>query len=247
LSGFMSGDCTTKVRQAEPYREGGAKKRMDTGALSYGVIFDLDGVLIDSEGLYYRAYSEVLQPYGVTVSRAEYEEHWIALGKGPEYIVVKHKLPVSPDDLRQLRSPVYLRLLEAEVTLMPHVEEALLRLAPHFALTVATNTNREHLDFVLRRFDIERFFPVTVARQDYRGAKPQPDAFLAAAEKLGLVPARCVVIEDTYKGVMAAANAGMACVAVPNEYTRHNDFSRADLVLSSLGELTPEVVRTLLR
>src|SRR5215510_7368398 len=217
------------------------------GQFTHGVIFDLDGVLIDSEGLYYRAYSEVLKPYGVTVSRAEYEEHWIAQGTGPEYIVAKYNLPVSPDELRQLRPPVYLRFLETEVTLMPHVEEALTRLAPHFSLTVATNSNRDHLDFVLRRFGIERFFPVTVARQDYRGAKPLPDAFLAAAEKLGLPPAHCVVVEDTYQGVMAAANAGMAGIAVPNEYTLHNDFSRASLVLANLGELTPEVVLNQLR
>jgi HAD superfamily hydrolase (TIGR01509 family) len=212
-----------------------------------GVIFDLDGVLIDSEGLYYRAYSEVLKPYGVTVSREEYEQYWIAQGIGPEYIVAKHNLPIAPDELRQLRSPIYLHLLETEVTLMPYVEEALARLAAQFALTVATNTNREHLDFVLRRMGIDHFFPVTVARQDYRGAKPQPDAFLTAAGKLGLSPERCVVVEDTHKGVMAAVNAGIRCIAVPNEYTLHNDFSRASLVLSSLKELTPAVVHRLLK
>jgi HAD superfamily hydrolase (TIGR01509 family) len=211
-----------------------------------GVIFDLDGVLIDSEGLYYRAYSEVLAPYGVTVSREEYEDYWIAQGNGPEYIVEKCHLPMSPDELRQLRSPVYLRLLETEVTLMPHVEEALTSLAPDFALTVATNSNREHLDAILQRFGIGQFFPLTVARQDYREAKPAPDAFLRAAEKLSLLPSQCVVIEDTYKGVIAAARAGMACVAVPNEYTRRNDFSKASLILPSLRELTPAVVRSLL-
>lgn len=220
---------------------------MSRQTFSRGVIFDLDGVLIDSEGLYYRAYSEVLRQYGVSVSRAEYEDYWIAQGCGPEYIVAKHNLPVSPDELRQLRSPIYLRLLETEVTLMPHAEETLARLAPHFALTVATNSNREHLDAVLRRFGLERFFPVTVAREDYTGAKPLPDAFLAAAAKLGLPVSRCVVVEDTYKGVLAAANAGIACIAVPNEYTRRNDFSRANLVLPGLHALTPEVIRALCR
>lgn len=209
-----------------------------------GIIFDLDGVLIDSEGLYFRAYQTVLEPYGVKISRAEYEEQWIARGVGPEYIVAKHNLPLSPDDLRRMRSPVYLRLLETDVTLMPYVEEVLAHLAPHFCLTVATNTNREHLDFVLRRFDIARFFPLTVAREDYRGAKPEPDAFLAAAEKLGLPPTQCVVIEDTYKGVIAAFHAGMACIVVPNEYTLRNDFSQASLVLHSLKELTPEVIKS---
>jgi HAD superfamily hydrolase (TIGR01509 family) len=214
---------------------------------SYGVIFDLDGVLIDSEGLYYRAYSEVLRPYGVNVSLAEYEQHWIAQGNGPEYIVAKHNLPVSPDELRRLRSPIYLQLLETAVTLMPHVEKTLSHLAAHFALTVATNSNREHLDFVLRRFAIDRFFSVTVARQDYPAAKPEPDAFVAAAEKLQLPPYRCLVIEDTYRGVTAAVRAHMSCAAVPNDYTRQNDFSQASLVLPSLQELTPEVVRGILQ
>ena len=214
---------------------------------AYGVIFDLDGVLIDSEGLYYRAYSEVLKPYGVAVSREEYEQYWIAQGNGPEYIVEKHNLPISPDELRQLRSPVYLQLLESEVKLMPYVEEALTRLFPHFSLTVATNSNREHLDAVLRRMNIAHFFPMTVARQDYQQAKPQPDAFLTAAAKLGLTPTQCVVIEDTYKGVTAANSAGIRCIAVPNEYTLRNDFSRASLVLPSLNELTPEGVWQQLR
>ena len=129
-----------------------------------GVIFDLDGVLIDSEGLYYRAYSEVLKPYGVTVTQREYEDYWIAQGIGPEYIVKKHNLPVAPGELRKLRSPIFLDLLKTEATLMPHVEETLSRLSQHFGLTVATNSNREHLDFVLKRFDIDQFFPQTVAR-----------------------------------------------------------------------------------
>ncbi len=211
-----------------------------------GVIFDLDGVLIDSEGLYYRAYSEVLKPYGVTVTQREYEEYWIARGVGPEYIVKKHNLPVAPATLRRLRSPVFLQLLKTEATLMPYVQKSLTQLSEHFGLTVATNSNREHLDLVLQRFGLDRFFDKTVARQDYERAKPEPDAFLAAVNKLGLTRERCVVVEDTYRGVTAAARAGIACIAVPNAYTQNNDFSRAALVLSNLGEVTPEVVRSLL-
>ena len=211
-----------------------------------GVIFDLDGVLIDSEGLYYRAYSEVLKPYGVTVTQREYEEYWIARGIGPEYIVEKHNLPVAPATLRQLRSPIFLQLLKTEATLMPSVQESLTQLSEYFGLTVATNSNREHLDFVLRRFGLDRFFDHTVARQDYERAKPEPDAFLAAVKKLGLARERCIVVEDTYRGVTAAARAGIACIAVPNAYTQNNDFRQAALILSNLGEVTPEVVRSLL-
>ncbi|MGE0683110.1 MAG: HAD family hydrolase, partial [Candidatus Binatia bacterium] len=188
---------------------------------------------------------EVLKPYGVTVSREEYEDYWIAQGNGPEYIVAKHNLPIAPDEMRQLRSPLYLHLLETEVTLMPYVKEALTCLSPHCALTVATNSNREHLDAILQKFELDRFFPLTVARQDYQQAKPHPDAFLTAAKKLGLAPTQCVVVEDTYKGVQAAVAAGMKCIAVPNDYTRRNDFGKASLILRSLHELTVAVVRSL--
>ena len=118
-----------------------------------GIIFDLDGVLIDSEGLYYRAYSDVLKPYGVTVSREEYEDHWIAQGNGPEYIVAKHHLPMAPAAMRQLISPIALHLLETAVTAMPYVHETVRHLAEHCALTIATNSHRAHLDAVLRKLD----------------------------------------------------------------------------------------------
>ena len=129
---------------------------------------------------------------------------------------------------------------------MPYVKETLTQLSQHFGLTVATNSNREHLDFVLRHFDLDRFFDHTVARQDYEKAKPEPDAFLAAVKKLGLAREQCIVVEDTYRGVTAATRASLACIAVPNAYTQNNDFSQASLVLSNLGEVTPEVVRSLL-
>ena len=170
-----------------------------------GVIFDLDGVLIDSEGLYYRAYSEVLQAYGVNDQpggiRRLLDRHRDRAGVHRRQTRPCRFLPA---ELRQLRSPVYVKLLEQEGRLMPHVEQTLAALAPHFALTVATNSNRDALDLILQRFGIARFFPMTVARQDYTGAKPLPDAFVTAARKLGLAPDRCVVVEDTYKGVMAA-------------------------------------------
>ena len=210
-----------------------------------GLIFDLDGVLIDSERLYYQAYQEVLQGFGVHVTREEYEEYWIARGIGPEYIVKKYGLAVRPAELRKLRSPIFLNLLKKYGALMPYVCEALRGLEGLFSMTVATNSNREHLDFVLERFGIGIFFPRTVAREDYEKAKPEPDAFLAAAETLGLPPEECLVIEDTYRGVTAAFRAGIPCIAVPNDYTRNNDFRRARLVLKSLAELTPTVVRDL--
>lgn len=208
-----------------------------------GILFDLDGVLIDSEGLQYKSYSRVLEQWDVRVTPAEYAEHWIAAGRGPEYAVAKYGLPVTPDGLRDLKHPVYHEILRAEVTLMPGVLQALERLRPHFSLAVATNSNRRDVDFVLDRFELRPWFDAVVTREDYTRAKPDPDAFLTAASRLSLPPQQCVVIEDAHKGVLAAHRAGIAVLAVPNEWTAGNDFSLAAAVLRHLDEVSVERVR----
>jgi HAD superfamily hydrolase (TIGR01509 family) len=206
------------------------------------VIFDFDGVLIDSEGLQYKAYLEVLSRYGVWVSLEEYAEHWIAAGTGPEHAVETYHLPVTPDQLRQLKNPVYHTLLRQGVTLMPGAVAALERVGAKLPLALATNSNRLDVGFVLEHFDLGRHFAHVVTRDDYASPKPAPDAFVRAAELLDLPPARCVVVEDAYKGVIAAKAAGARVVVVPNEYTCNNDFSSADRILTGLDALTLELI-----
>jgi HAD superfamily hydrolase (TIGR01509 family) len=210
------------------------------------VIFDLDGVIIDSEELQYRAYVEVLRRFGLIVSVEEYAAHWIAAGRGPEYAVQTYGLPVTPTELRALRSPVYHEILQREVTLMPGVLEALTRLHTRFPLAVATNSNRRDVAFVMDHFALRHFFAAIVVRDDYEFAKPDPDAFVTAAMRVGVAPRLCLVVEDAYKGVVAAHRAGATAVAIPNRFTRDNDFSLAGAVISSLDELTVELVERLL-
>jgi len=210
-----------------------------------GVIFDLDGVIIDSEGLQYRAYCRVLEPFGVKVSREEYGREWIAAGRGPEYAVKTYNLPLEPSELRALKDPVYQEIMRCEVTLMPGATAAIQRLGTALPLALATNSKRDEVAFVMERFDLRRHFTAIVTREDYRGAKPEPDAFLAAAARLGLPSDRCVVIEDAYKGIVAAYRAGCKCIAVPHDFTADNDFSLATRVVPSLDELNVELLQQL--
>jgi len=210
-----------------------------------GVIFDLDGVLIDSEGLQYAAYSRVLKRFGVAVSEAVYATHWIAEGRGPEYAVAAFHLPVAADELRALKRPVYHDLLRREVRLMPGVTDVLARLAPHFALAVATNSNRVDVGFVMEHFTLGPLFRAVVTREDYPLAKPEPDAYQTAAAQLALPIAQCVVVEDAYRGVVAAHRAGATVVAVPNRFTSGSDFSLAAVVLPDLDALSVDLVQSL--
>jgi len=207
-----------------------------------GVIFDLDGVLIDSEELQYKAYRAVLREFDIDVGREEYAREWIAGGRGPEYAVARYGLPISPAELRARKNPVYHRILQDEIRLMPSVLPTLERLSAHFPLAVATNSNTADVGYVMQRFQLLRFFRAVITREAYSGAKPEPDAFLTAARALGFPPGECVVIEDAQKGVIAAHRAGARCIAVPHGFTAANDFSLADLVIGSLEELTVALV-----
>lgn len=208
-----------------------------------GVIFDFDGVIADSEELQYRSYSRVLAEFGIAVTPEVYEREWIASGLGPEYAVRELGLPIAADELRRRKEPVYHAMLRDEARLMPGAAAAIERLAAELPLAVATNSTRADLALVLDPFDLRRHFRAVVTREDYSGRKPAPDAFLVAAARLGLPPARCVVIEDATKGVLAAARAGCPCIAIPHRFTAGNDFSAATIVLDSLDQVSAELVR----
>lgn len=211
-----------------------------------GVIFDLDGVLIDSEALQHRAYNLVLQRFGIQVDAPTYGREWIGAGRGPEWAVATFGLPLSPTELRRLKDPVYHELLRREIALVPGARAALERLAPAFPLAVATNSHARDVDFVLDHFALRPYLTAVVTREDYARPKPAPDAFLTAAERLALPPSRCAVVEDAFKGVQAAADAGCACIAFPHDYTADTDVRRARAIIGALDELSVARVRALL-
>ena len=114
-----------------------------------------------------------------------------------------------------------------------------------FPLAVATNSNAADTEFVLDHFDLRRSFTAVVTRELYRDPKPAPDAFLTAASSLGAPPGCCVVIEDAFKGIIAAREAGCPCIAIPHDLTRDNDFRLADAVIDGLDDVTADLVGSL--
>lgn len=210
------------------------------------VVFDLDGVIVDSEPLQYASYAEVLARFGVRITPEEYGREWIGTGRGPEYAVRTYGLTVSPDELRALKTEIYRRRLSDEVALMPGAIEALDRLGARFALGLATNSSAADTGIVLERFDLRRRFSAVVTREDYARAKPAPDAYLTAAARLGCAPRGCVVLEDSERGVSAAHAAGCACIAVPNRLTAGHDFSLAVRSVGGLDEVTTALVEGLI-
>ena len=211
----------------------------------HGVLFDLDGTLADTEPLQWRAYRQVLEPFGVDVGMEEYRVHWIAADGGAEYACETYALPIDAEELRRRKAVAYRALVAAGVAPCPGAREALERLAPHYRLAIATNTVRVEANLVLGHLGIAPRLEAVVAREDYAAAKPAPDAYRAAAAALGLSPAECVVVEDTARGVCAGVAAGCVVVALATPLTYDNDFTGAAARITSLDELGPPLLRDL--
>jgi len=212
-----------------------------------GVLFDLDGTLADTEPLQWEAYRRALAPYGVDVGRDEYRRNWIAVDGGAEYACRTYGLPCDAATLRVRKGREYRALIADGVAPRPGARAVLARLRRDYRLAVATHTVRPEADVVLDHLGLRDLLDVVVTREDYEAAKPAPDAYRAAARALGLDPAECVVVEDTWRGVQAGVAAGCAVLAVPNELTWDNDFTSAARRLDGLDDVTVDLLRDLSR
>ena len=208
-------------------------------------IFDLDGLLADTERLHCRAYQMALAEQRVALDVGEYCEHWVRHGKGIVDWVAAHNLPLDPNALRLRKAEHYLDLLVSSLRPMDGALELLDALHGKIKIALASSSYRDAIDGVLAGLNIAHFFDVIVSGLDVPQVKPAPDIFLKAAHDLGVEPGECLVLEDAEKGVTAAHRAGMRCIAVPNEFTRHHDFSKATKICSSLKEITPELLQSL--
>ena len=209
------------------------------------VIFDLDGLLADTERLHCLAYQEALRLHGAAVTDDEYAEHWVRSGRGIAEWITDRGLTLDPIALRAHKSRCYLDLLISELRPMAGAMALLEKLHGSKNLALASSSYPDAVEGVLAGLGIGRYFQVIVTGLDVARVKPAPDIFLAAAGQLGVSPAECVVLEDAEKGVIAASLAGMRCIAIPNQHTRHHDFSKATRVCSSLNEITLELLETL--
>lgn len=211
----------------------------------HAVIFDLDGLLADTECLHCRAYQMALLEHGVQLRDWDYAEHWVRYGKGIADWIAMRGLELDPHALRLRKAQHYLDLLRSSLHPMEGALDLLELLHGRTKLALASSSYRDAIDGVLAGLGIRHFFKVIVSGLDVAYVKPAPDIFLKAARDLGVEPERCVVLEDAEKGVIAARLAGMRCIAVPNDYTRHHDFSQATTICSSLKEITDEFLTRL--
>ena len=201
------------------------------------VIFDMDGVLLDSEPLHEDVTRSLLAECGVTtVSGLTY----VGLTTRESFTLICRELalPHDPAELDTRYTARVIPLLRERATPLPGVPDVPRALkARGLRLAVGSSSRLEVIEATLDGLGVRALFDAVVSAADMPRGKPAPDVFLEAARRLGVAPEACVVIEDSERGVQAACAAGMRCVAVPCGVTRQHDFSQATLVLGGLPEL----------
>ena len=202
------------------------------------VFFDNDGLLVDTEGLYFQSVQEVFAPVGIEISREWYIRENLGTGRS-SFELAKEK-GLSEEEiakLRRERNERYGELLREKVRPMDGVPEVLAMLHGKFQMGVVTSGRKAHFDIIMEMTGLRRFFDFFVTEQDVKKLKPNPEPYLKAVELSGHAKEHCLVLEDSFRGVQAAKAAGLTCYAIPDELTRTQDFSIADKVLESIREL----------
>ena len=209
------------------------------------VIFDLDGVLVDSEQRWNAAKEELVREAG---GRWRDEAPTVMMGMSShEWSAYLHDELGVPMEVDAINREVVRRMLEDyrhELPLLPGASKAVHALAARWPLGLASSSNREVIDLVLERADFGDAFGAAVSSEEVDRGKPAPDVYLETAARLDVAPARCVAIEDSSNGLRAAAAARMAVIAVPNEHYPPEDgaLSLASETVTNVGAVTPELV-----
>ena len=204
------------------------------------LVFDFDGIIIDTEVPTFTAWQEVFESYGQSVDKGLWSS---IIGGGQKYFDTMAYLEgiVGPlpdrEDVRRRKDERVDKMI-AESPVMPgvldYIEDAR-RLG--LKLAIASSSPRDWVEGLLAKRGLLEHFEAIVTRDDVTMVKPAPELYATAVERVGSGPGRAFAIEDSFNGVTSAKRAGLLCVAVPNEMTRDMDFGQADIRLGSLAEM----------
>ncbi|HEY4744028.1 MAG TPA: HAD family hydrolase [Desulfuromonadaceae bacterium] len=197
-----------------------------------GIFWDNDGVLMETEHLYYQANAEALANAGVALTLDDFRR--ISLRQGESVLTLAAG---DGAELRRLRDEIYCRLLGEEARVIPGVQPTLERLHGRLPMAIVTSCRRENFLQMHRASGLLGYFDFILTREDYGASKPDPEPYLTACARAGLDPSRCLAIEDSERGVQSAARAGLNVAAIPGELNQGGDFAAARWLLEAIDEL----------
>lgn len=211
------------------------------------LIFDMDGVISDTEVLHGEAESQILKRYGIEIAGADLSHRFAGVPEAVVWPILKREyhLDIDVPSIMEEKLQMIMRLARGKVRPIPGTLALIHSAESHgVPLAVASSSDRRFIDVILSELHIASFFSTVTSGHEVAHGKPAPDIFLLAAKKLSVDPARCVVIEDAKSGSVAAKAAGMKCVGY-KAYGSQQDLSAADLVVTDMTTVTWQTLESL--
>lgn len=215
--------------------------------LPSAVMFDMDGLIVDSEPIHAETYCRIFQDMGLSITPEDYRQA-INLGSmtvGDLYYSIGGK-EEHWQEVNRHKARIFTQLIHEKAVLLPGVTQLLDSLKhENIPTALCTSAGNTTLTAIMGKFDLLHYFDVVLTWQDVKAIKPAPDSYIEGAKRLGVDPCECVALEDSPRGALAAHHAGMKCIAVPTSLTLDGDFSTASLVVRSLNEVSLPLMRSL--
>lgn len=207
--------------------------------LQKAILWDNDGILVNSEVLFYEATRRYLQRYAIELDPDLYFEYYLCNSAGTWHLLRDKGLNDEQiTAARRERDDIYTELLDSTPDLTtPGIEKVLQHFSEKCHMAVVTSSERGHIERIHRRTDLLGHFNLVIAAGDYHHQKPNPEPYLLAATRLGVSPSDCIAVEDSPRGLKAAITAGIPCVVMRTHLTSRHTFNGAYAVVDTPAEL----------
>ena len=204
------------------------------------VIFDMDGVLIDSEIHWEKREGNFFKEYiPIWTKNDQKKIMGMTMHAIYKHLVKNYNLPISEENYKQRINKAAIQIYEKETSLLPNVKETLNFLSQHnIPMAIASSSKQEWINITLKRFELTKFFnPILSVQSLNLESKPSPQVYIKAANQLKLKPQECIVIEDAYAGALAAKSAGCFTIGFRNGFNEGQDLSKADIIAHNFIEI----------
>ncbi|MEJ2618429.1 MAG: HAD family phosphatase, partial [Ignavibacteriaceae bacterium] len=198
------------------------------------IFWDNDGILVDTERLYFDATRKILATVDINLTREMYIDYFLIRGNGTWHLAKKKGLSSDKiNNLRNERNELYGQMLESECNIIDGAREVVEALYGKYLMGIVTSSRKDHFGLIHKPLGILKYFDFILTGDDYRKFKPDPEPYLLAVEKSGFHKDECIAIEDSERGLNSAKAAGIYCLVIPNELTSNGNFLAADKVLKN--------------
>ncbi len=202
------------------------------------IFWDNDGILVNTEELYFKANRQILSTIGITITKEKFIQFFLIQGRGAWHLAEEKGITKNEiEALRQKRNKLYTEMLLNGNLIIKDVPGVLSRLGAKYKMGLVTSCRRNHLEVIHKNTELLKYFDFIITSDECKITKPDPAPYLMAVEKSGLKKEECIVIEDSERGLLAASAAELKCIVIPTSLTRNGNFKNAFMILKNIKEV----------